>query len=210
VTDKPKKLVYLAGPEVFLPDAREIGRRKKALCERYDFKGLFPFDNEVGRGPGSDRDIYRSNIQMMEQAHCGILNLTPFRGASADVGTVFELGFLSGLRKPTFGYTNEDRDFMARTRDSHDGVRDQQTGDWRDKFDMTIEDYGNADNLMIDGRFAEQQRAIVRIVTTEAQRFRDLRGFELCLEAARSYFDVLERTGATAASSGCIGTTRVT
>ncbi len=27
--------VYLAGPEVFLPNAREIGARKRAICERH-------------------------------------------------------------------------------------------------------------------------------------------------------------------------------
>jgi nucleoside 2-deoxyribosyltransferase len=194
VTEKPKRLVYLAGPEVFLPDAREIGHRKKALCERYGFEGLFPFDNQVELAPGMDRAIYRANIAMMEEADCGILNLTPFRGPSADVGSVFELGFLTGLGKPTFGYTNEHRDFLARTLDSLQSTQNR-IGEWRDHFGMTIEDYGNADNLMIDGCFAEQGRALVRIVTSDAERFRDLRGFELCLAAARSFFDERERTG---------------
>jgi len=71
--------VYLAGPEVFLPDAAEIGRCKKALCERYNCIGLYP--------------------RMIRSADFGIANLTPFRGPS-DVGTVFELGMLLGLGKP--------------------------------------------------------------------------------------------------------------
>jgi nucleoside 2-deoxyribosyltransferase len=34
--------VYLAGPEVFLANAREIGVRKRAICERYGLVGIFP------------------------------------------------------------------------------------------------------------------------------------------------------------------------
>ena len=92
MTGKPK--LYLAGPEVFLPDAIEIGRIKKDLCARYGIEGLYPFDNEVSPRPGEavDRVIYRANIAMIRDADGGIFNLTPFRGPSADVGTVFELG----------------------------------------------------------------------------------------------------------------------
>jgi len=33
------KKVYLAGPEVFLPDAIDIATRKKRLCLEYGFEG---------------------------------------------------------------------------------------------------------------------------------------------------------------------------
>ena len=39
--------IYLAGPDVFLPDAIEIGRRKAAICARYGLTGLYPLDNAV-------------------------------------------------------------------------------------------------------------------------------------------------------------------
>ncbi len=39
--------VYLAGPDVFLPDAVEIGRQKAAICARYGLIGLYPLDNTV-------------------------------------------------------------------------------------------------------------------------------------------------------------------
>src|ERR1700685_3931073 len=89
---------YLAGPEVFLPDAAEIGRRKKELCRRHGFAGLYPLDADVPRDPppGLDRRIYDGSLTMMRAADIGILNLTPFRGASADAGTVLELGVLAG------------------------------------------------------------------------------------------------------------------
>jgi hypothetical protein len=52
---------------------------------------------------------------------------------------------------------------------------------------MEIEHFGNADNLMIDACLAAQGRAIVRNRTSARGRYRDLRGFEVCLGApARS------------------------
>jgi nucleoside 2-deoxyribosyltransferase len=32
--------VYLAGPEVSLPNASEIGARKRAICEQYGLVGV--------------------------------------------------------------------------------------------------------------------------------------------------------------------------
>ena len=96
------KTIYLAGPEVFLPDALAVGTRKKALCEKYGFIGLFPFDNEIKSAPPGARTdalIYHANLAMMRAADIGIFNLTPFRGVSADTGTVFELGLMIGLGK---------------------------------------------------------------------------------------------------------------
>ncbi len=40
------KRVYLAGPEVFLSNAREIGALKRAICERHGLVGVFPADEE--------------------------------------------------------------------------------------------------------------------------------------------------------------------
>jgi len=54
MTARPK--LYLAGPEVFLPEAIEIGRIKKDLCARYGIEGLYPFDNEVSPRPGEAVD----------------------------------------------------------------------------------------------------------------------------------------------------------
>ena len=49
--------IYLAGPDVFLPDAIEVGRRKQVLCERYGAIGLFPLDNAVDQLDTSTRII---------------------------------------------------------------------------------------------------------------------------------------------------------
>ena len=66
MASRPK--VYLAGPDVFLPDAVSIGRRKKELCAHYGFEGLYPFDNEISGdhlGTRVDLLIYRGGIEVV-------------------------------------------------------------------------------------------------------------------------------------------------
>jgi nucleoside 2-deoxyribosyltransferase len=192
--------VYLAGPEVFLPDAISIGEKKKRICSRYGFEGLYPFDNEVApddSGTRVDLLIYRTNLAMMRGADFGVLNLTPFRGTSADVGTVFELGFLTGLAKPVFAYTNDIDHLLDRVKRTQIARFDAAANLWRDSDGMAIEDFGNADNLMINATLAEQGRSIVRYAATAQGRFRDLTGFEACLRLAAGTFGsvVRERLG---------------
>ena len=85
--------IYLAGPDVFLPDAVEMGLRKVEICRRYGVTGLYPLDNLVDR-TASDVSllIYKANEAMMDRCDVIIANLTPFRGPGADAGTVYELG----------------------------------------------------------------------------------------------------------------------
>ncbi len=178
--------VYLAGPEVFLPDAVEIGRRKKELCARYGFEGLFPFDNEIdAKAAGADKLIYEANEAMIRRADLGICNLTPFRGASADPGTVFELGLLAGLGKRVFGYTNVTDDYLARCRKLGGVSFDPAQQVWRDGSGMTIENFGNADNLMIDNSLiVHGGHQIARHAAPPERLFQDLTGFEICLRRA--------------------------
>ena len=179
--------VYLAGPEVFLPDAAVLGAQKKALCERFGFTGLFPFDTEAGAVPSrdrADRAIYRANVALMQEADCAIVNLTPFRGPSADVGSVFELGLMVGLGKPVFAYSNTSTDLLSRVRQTGSVLFDDQDGVWRDQYGMRVEDFGNADNLMIDACLAEQGHPLVRVSVADGDLYRDLRGFEECLRLA--------------------------
>jgi len=176
--------VYLAGPEVFLPDAAALGAQKKDLCERYGFTGLFPFDTEGGAvpiGDRADRAIYRANVALMRDAGCAIVNLTSFRGPSADVGSVFELGMMVGLGKPVFGYSNTTTDLLSRVRQTGSVLFNDEDRVWRDQYGMRVEDFGNADNLMIDACLAEQGHPLVRVNVADGELYRDLRGFEECL-----------------------------
>ncbi len=100
--------IYLAGPDVFLPDAVETGRRKQEICARHGLIGLYPLDNAVDLSAGdASLRIFRGNEAMMNGADAIIANLTPFRGASADAGTVYELGYMAGRGKLCLGYCND-------------------------------------------------------------------------------------------------------
>jgi nucleoside 2-deoxyribosyltransferase len=126
--------IYLAGPDVFLPDAIEIGQAKQRLCAEFGFIGLFPLDNQFPAQP-SGAEIYRANRLLMEQAQIGLFNLSPFRGPSADSGTVWELGFMVGRRKLVAALY-------------HQRVESGAAG--ADPSGYAIEQFGLGDNLMID------------------------------------------------------------
>jgi len=187
-----QRTIYLAGPDVFLPDAIALGQRKKQLCARYGFEGLYPLDetDTTGSGPAgvpAARRIYRACVALLRRADFGIANLTPFRGPSADAGTVYELGMLIGLGKPVFGYTNVATDLRERVQRGDVVSYDAAARSWRDSDGLTVEDFGNADNLMIDEALAEQGHPIVRIAAPPADRLRDLTGFEACLRRAADH-----------------------
>ena len=189
--------IYLAGPEVFLPDAAEIGRRKQALCAEHGFVGLFPLDDAsetAAMTPPLARAIYRGNTALMRRADLVIANLTPFRGPSADAGTAFELGMMAGLGKPVLGYTNVSDGYIERAKATLADTRfDPGRAAWVDAFAMLIEDFGLADNLMLDMCLAESGFPLVRRDVPEAERFTDLGGFIECLRLAQAFF--AQRTG---------------
>ena len=73
--------IYLAGPDVFLPDAVDIGRHKVELCARHGLLGLYPLDNAIDiAAQDASLQIFRRNEAMMNEASAIIANLTPFRG----------------------------------------------------------------------------------------------------------------------------------
>src|ERR1700685_3471333 len=110
--------IYLAGPDVFLPDAIELGRRKVQLCARHGLVGVYPLDNAIDiAAQDSSRQIFRGNETMMIEADAIIANLTPFRGPGADAGTVYELGFMVGRGKLSLGYSNDPTLYPDRVRE---------------------------------------------------------------------------------------------
>ena len=181
-----RRKIYLAGPDVFLPDAREIGRRKCALCASYGFEGLFPLDGTVDAPPGiaAARAIYRGNLAMMRDADAIVANLTPFRGPGADPGTAFELGFMAALHRPLLAYSNDPRSFLDRVA-AGQPVRRRADGAWADADGMEVEDFELADNLMLDCALREAGTMIVVQDCDPAARFTDLAAFERCLGLAR-------------------------
>ena len=101
-------IIYLAGPDVFLPDALSVGQRKQEICRRHGLTGLYPLDNTVDLATReSSLQIFKGNEAMMDAADAIIANLTPFRGPGADAGTVYELGYMAGRGKLCLAYSND-------------------------------------------------------------------------------------------------------
>lgn len=140
---------YLAGPDVFLPNAVEHARRKVAICARLGFEGQPPLNEDVAAlADMADEEawqtIYRKDVAMMESCDIVIANLTPFRGVSADSGTLVEIGWFLGRGKPVFGYTNSATSFAERCRAYGAVLPDPIPG-------VSVEGFGLPDNLMIPG-----------------------------------------------------------
>jgi nucleoside 2-deoxyribosyltransferase len=187
----PQK-IYLAGPEVFHPDAAALGRQKQALCGDYGFDGLFPLDNKIVRQAtpaATAMAIYVANRGMIEAADAVIANLTPFRGPSADPGTVFELGYAARLGRLVLGYSNQEGTLLDKTRAADPAAsRDAARGIWRDCLGLEIEDFGLADNLMIACCLEAAGAPLVINPCAEDRRLTDLTGFRACLDLARRWF----------------------
>src|ERR1700716_3905959 len=113
--------ISLAGPDVFLPAAVDIGRRKAELCERHGLIGLYPLDSAIDpAAEDASLRIFRGNETMMIEADAIIANLTPFRGPGADAGTVYELGYMAGRGKLCLGYSNDPTSYADRVREFTD------------------------------------------------------------------------------------------
>jgi nucleoside 2-deoxyribosyltransferase len=176
-------IIYLAGPDVFLPDAIEIGRRKAELCKRYGLGGLYPLDNAVDlTAKDASLTIFRGNEAMMNQADAIIANLTPFRGASADAGTVYELGYMAGRGKLCLGYSNDPSCYADRVRQFTE-VRSRD-GRLVDASGLTVEDFGLSDNLMMVHALDLYGCSLVTPKQAPADLWHDLAAFEACVQLA--------------------------
>ncbi len=137
--------IYLAGPDVFLPNAIEEGKRLKALCQSYGFEGLFPMDNIItGQTPQEIAlKIQEANKQMIHACDIVIANLSPFRGPEPDSGTVWEVGYAQAFGRKVVGYSTDLRTLKEKTQAMLDlGESDV------DRAGMVIEDFGLSHNLM--------------------------------------------------------------
>jgi nucleoside 2-deoxyribosyltransferase len=175
--------VYLAGPDVFLPDAITIGRHKVELCSRHGLIGLYPLDNTIELSAAdASLAIFKGNERMMDEADAIIANLTPFRGAGADPGTVYELGYMAGRGKLCFGYSNDPGIYADRLRrltevTARDGVLVDAEG-------LTVEDFGLSDNLMMIHALDCRGAPLVTPRQRPADLWRDFTAFESCVQLA--------------------------
>ncbi|WP_158818300.1 nucleoside 2-deoxyribosyltransferase [Methylocapsa sp. S129] len=174
--------IYLAGPDVFFPNALDVLAAKKALCARYGCTGLPPLDVELGaKGKPTSISIFERNLALMRRADIVIANLTPFRGVSADPGTVFELGWFHGAGKPVYGYSNVVTPFETRVAVAFAPVADGPAGRKLANDGMSIEGFGLGDNLMIDEAL-RPLGGLIRPTDGKNRPIDDLVLFEECLK----------------------------
>ena len=178
--------VYLAGPDVFLPDAGAWLERKKAICAAYGLTGISPLDR-MDNEPAAWASLPEwQRIALRNEAHIKncvavVANLTPFRGPSADPGTVYEVGFARGIGLRVFGYATVAAAFLDRTLSSIGGGRQEADGSWWDADGMLVEQFGLFDNLMIEGGISASGGALI---LEDQDRWNDLTVFERCVQIA--------------------------
>jgi nucleoside 2-deoxyribosyltransferase len=97
--------VYIAGPDVFRPDAALWAESVRTLLARHGHQALIPLDGEEITATG----IYHANIAMIRSADAVLANLNPFRGHEPDSGTCVEVGFAIAQGKLVIGYVSDGR-----------------------------------------------------------------------------------------------------
>ncbi|MDF1748851.1 MAG: nucleoside 2-deoxyribosyltransferase [Alphaproteobacteria bacterium] len=165
--------VYLAGPDVFHPDALALGQRKKDICADFGLTGVFPLDNDLDlqRLPphAQGMAIFHANTKLMDGCDTAIANMTPFRGPSCDPGTAYEIGYMRGMGKLVLAYSNTATLFT-----------DRSTG----LDSLMVESFGMVDNLMLDGAVVTSG---FDILTQDADDpFTDLTAFTDCVRRLAS------------------------
>jgi nucleoside 2-deoxyribosyltransferase len=124
----------------------------------------------------------------MRLADIGVCNLTPFRGPSADPGTVFELGFLFALNKPVFGYSGSATDYIQRVPAVVIPAGEPDARPW-DPNGHAVENFGLGDNLMIV-QAIEDSGGSIAVVQEKAgpaggESLAAFEAFRACLEMIR-------------------------
>jgi nucleoside 2-deoxyribosyltransferase len=162
-------VIYLAGPEVFLPNAEEIGEAKLDICRRYGLDAVYPkFDLSRSTRAERGHEVFERCIDMMENCDAVVANMTPFRGVSMDVGTAVEIGYMLARQRRVLGYTNVIADYETRVADDL----------------LAIDSFGFADNPMCEGPVWKSGGFVVRTQVDTVNLYTDLRGFVRCVEQA--------------------------
>ncbi|MCW0233003.1 MAG: nucleoside 2-deoxyribosyltransferase [Ferrovibrio sp.] len=134
--------LYLAGPDVFAPDAAMRFDAMRAACRAAGFEPLTPVDNALPadlEGAALADVIKQVNVGLIRCCDAVVANISPFRGPNMDPGTAWEIGFAEALGKPVFLWSETAALLAVRT--PGDGNADPDG--WM------VENFGLAENLMI-------------------------------------------------------------
>jgi nucleoside 2-deoxyribosyltransferase len=136
------KRVYLAGPDVFYPDARARGAAMVEICRQHGFVGLYPLDAQLDpQIQPLSLAIYQANRALIDRADAVVANLRDWRGHEPDSGTVWEVAYALAQGKPVIGYLPSNETLPERcTAIAPEGV---------DAEGCQVEDFGLPLNLML-------------------------------------------------------------
>lgn len=148
MSTKNKLKIYIAGPDVFELDAKEIGNQYVSMCEDFGFIGLYPLDNEIKSDSPHNmaEKIYYANKEMIESCDIVIANLNQFRGKEPDSGTIWEIGYAVALGKEVYGYMADTKSYLSRFKNDE---KKQFNEFIIDNDKRIIEDFELPVNLMI-------------------------------------------------------------
>jgi nucleoside 2-deoxyribosyltransferase len=185
--------VYLAGPEVFLANAREALDIKIALTRAAGLIPVSPGDFTIPPQPTKRQlghAISAIDEKMMDSADAIIANLTPYHGVSADTGTCYELGYMCAQGKLAYAYTNVAVSMRERTVAHYGGdVVTDANGRLRARRDgLAVEDMDMSDNLMMQGGVERRGGQLIVHAAAPDRLYLDTTAFEECLRllAARA------------------------
>ena len=161
--------VYLAGPDVFFPEALKSATKRKDVLAGLSMEGVFPLDAQDDPSATTAASIFKANCALIDSCQAVIANITPFRGPSADVGTVWEIGYACGQGKAVAAYTANPSHYREKVFRGGWSAGPLET---RDKDGHEIEHFGDVDNLMVT-------QSVIAICPT----------FEGAAAALRRFFD---------------------
>ncbi len=138
-------LVYLAGPDVFRPDALHWAEEGRRLCAALGYTALIPLDGVETTAIG----ICQANIALINSADVVLANLNPFRGCEPDSGTCVEVGMALALGKRVIGYLASKDTTTQRVARAAGKALEIRQGRPVDSDGMYVEDFGLPLNLML-------------------------------------------------------------
>jgi len=167
-----EKKLYLAGPEVFAPDAAVKFEQLLALCAAHGLQGKAPVDGGLSAGaqpsPETAMRIYEGNIALIDECDAVAANISAFRGSEPDSGTCWEIGYAVAKGKPVVLYIDDSLTYAERVA-STVGALETEHGAVCKPHGWFVESMGLPANLMLacstEGVFLRVEAAIEHLAS---------------------------------------------